>query len=457
MTFSIIQKSQLEGALRLDAEYYQPEYLELTSNLNKLGAVPIKQIAINPKRKFYSKKDKSFNYIEISEVNLNTGEYEKTRIIGSERPDRAQWVVKKDDVIISTVRPIRNAVSLIDNEDRNLVCSSGFAVLKSKIVEPEYLFLYLKAKPIIKLLDRQNAASMYPAVTIDDILNIKIYLGSQKFRGTIKSWVIEANKELSNSRIYYQQAENLLLNNLGLDHIDAEKKLFSVIKYSDCQEANRIDAEYFQPSFLNYENILSKYKTKQLNDLCSLISYGTVPTSPYSETGVPYVKGMNLKECFIDHSEIDYLDSDSTLKLPSRFRLEKDDIIISQMGTVGNAAIAEEDEKDWLFASFTIRARLSEESKKVINPLYLTLYINKIAKPYYLMRHIAQSSVRQNTDLPTIRNMPVPFLPKATQDKIADLVRKSHTARRESKQLLEKAKSEVENIIEKGSKGNGAR
>ena len=26
ITYSIIQKSQLEGAKRLDAEYYQPEY-----------------------------------------------------------------------------------------------------------------------------------------------------------------------------------------------------------------------------------------------------------------------------------------------------------------------------------------------------------------------------------------------------------------------------------------------
>ena len=36
ITFSIIQKSQLEGALRLDAEYYQPEYLENDRKLRKV-------------------------------------------------------------------------------------------------------------------------------------------------------------------------------------------------------------------------------------------------------------------------------------------------------------------------------------------------------------------------------------------------------------------------------------
>lgn len=34
--FSYIQKSQLEGALRLDAEYYQPKYLDLTVKLSNL-------------------------------------------------------------------------------------------------------------------------------------------------------------------------------------------------------------------------------------------------------------------------------------------------------------------------------------------------------------------------------------------------------------------------------------
>lgn len=35
MVFSIIQKSKLEGAKRLDAEYYQPEYLELDKKLER--------------------------------------------------------------------------------------------------------------------------------------------------------------------------------------------------------------------------------------------------------------------------------------------------------------------------------------------------------------------------------------------------------------------------------------
>src|SRR3989344_4285019 len=35
ITYSIIKKSQLEGALRMDAEYYQPEFLKLRNIIEK--------------------------------------------------------------------------------------------------------------------------------------------------------------------------------------------------------------------------------------------------------------------------------------------------------------------------------------------------------------------------------------------------------------------------------------
>lgn len=45
ITYSIIQKSQLEGGLRLDAEYYQPEYLEITKSIEKVGFVLLADIS----------------------------------------------------------------------------------------------------------------------------------------------------------------------------------------------------------------------------------------------------------------------------------------------------------------------------------------------------------------------------------------------------------------------------
>src|SRR3989338_6192063 len=45
ITYSIIKKSQLEGARRLDAEYYQPEYLGLTKSILRVKSERLDKVA----------------------------------------------------------------------------------------------------------------------------------------------------------------------------------------------------------------------------------------------------------------------------------------------------------------------------------------------------------------------------------------------------------------------------
>ena len=48
-----------------------------------------------------------------------------------------------------------------------------------------------------------------------------------------------------------------------------------------------------------------------------------------------------------------------------------------------------------------------------------------------------------------VENIEIPILPEKIQQKIADLVRRSHEARKKAKELLEEAKRKVEELIEK--------
>ena len=78
----------------------------------------------------------------------------------------------------------------------------------------------------------------------------------------------------------------------------------------------------------------------------------------------------------------------------------------------------------------------------------LTLYINCVARKWYLLRRIAQASVRQNTDLPTIKSLKVPFIPNRIQKKICDAIKNSHNMKLNSYLLLNIAKLGVEMAIE---------
>ncbi|MCS7206112.1 MAG: hypothetical protein NZ853_10485 [Leptospiraceae bacterium] len=62
--YSIVKLSELEGAKRIDAEYYKPEYLYLKNLLFEKGALAAKNFIQPLKRKFKPKDDGYFDYIE---------------------------------------------------------------------------------------------------------------------------------------------------------------------------------------------------------------------------------------------------------------------------------------------------------------------------------------------------------------------------------------------------------
>jgi len=442
ITYSIIDKSQLEGAHRLDAEYYQPEYLEIIENLDKLKAVPIKEIAINPKRKFIPKENEIFQYIEISEVDLTTGEYNKSEIQGQNAPDRAQWVIKQSDVIVSTVRPIRNAVSLIREDAKNLVSSSGFAVLESRKIEPEYLFVYLKSQPIVKLLDRLTTATMYPAITTDDILSTKIFLGDVNFRKEIKDKVIEAQEELEKSKCFYSQAEDLLLEELGLRDFKPDEDSSYTVNLSDVKSAHRTDAEYFQPK---YEKLLSKIKkqnVKLLGDLVTMKKGFEPGSEEYQNEGKLFIRVSSISKHGIIDKDQKYLSDELYQKLRKDYEPKIGEILLTKDATPGIAYVLKEP-VEGIIAGGILRLKLKEE----IENEYLTLCINSIIGQSQIERD-AGGSVIEHWKPEQVKNLQIPILPKSTQQKIADLVRQSHESRKKAKQLLEEAKRKVEEFIE---------
>ncbi len=445
--WSVVKRSEIERTSRMDPEYYQPEYLEVENILKQVNATPISDLALCKHRKFKPRFTEPFKYIEISEVNTSTGESNPIEIIGQNAPSRAQRIIRKDDIIVSTVRPNRNAVSLIHKDEDGFVCSTGFAVLEPKNILSEYLFVCLKTKYSIKQLERSTTASMYPAVNERDILESLLFVVDNKCQQMTKGLILKVSLYLKESKYLYFQAEQMLLEELGLKDLDLKDDLFYTTTLKDVNESNRMDAEYFMAKYEVAEKELDKFKHLKLDQICSHINYGTVPTSPYVEEGTPYIKGLNLVDCFIDVTKLDKLDRDTTRKLSQKFYVKENDIVISQMGTVGKAGIVQKEQEGWLFASFTIRVRLKKDSG--MNPHYLTLFIEKVSRPYYLLRKIAHASVRQNTDLPTIKGLKVPLLDDKTQTQISRLLTASYEQKKEAKFLLDQAIRKVEGMIEK--------
>jgi len=134
---------------------------------------PIGEVVSFPKETKDPTKDpnKSFRYIDISSINIETGEIEATQeILGLEAPSRARQVVHASDIIISTVRPTRGATAIIPAEMDGYICSTGFTIVRPQHgVSSEYLHAALRLNSTREQFGRRSAGSSYPAILEKDV------------------------------------------------------------------------------------------------------------------------------------------------------------------------------------------------------------------------------------------------------------------------------------------------
>ena len=108
------------------------------------------------------------DYFDIASVNSTSKSItEFTTYTFGEAPSRARKAIKKNSILVSTVRPNLNAVALFDKETPNTpVASTGFCVLDCKEgTNPRFLFNYLQSKSFIDEMVAQATGASYPAVS----------------------------------------------------------------------------------------------------------------------------------------------------------------------------------------------------------------------------------------------------------------------------------------------------
>jgi len=137
--------------------------------------------------------------LEISNVSLSGLGYTTNETNYLNIPNRATYVLKNHDIVISTVRPNRNAVALIRHSKR-LVGTSGFTVLRMDKLSPYYVFAFCKTKYFITNLMRENTATMYPAVSDSDVFKTRILIPSSTFQAKIEDIVKLAYHNVDKSK-----------------------------------------------------------------------------------------------------------------------------------------------------------------------------------------------------------------------------------------------------------------
>jgi len=156
---------------------------------------------VDPKRKYGKNK---FVYIDISSVGNETGIVSFTnKLEGNKAPSRARRVVKKGDILLSTVRPNLKAFGFLEEVPDNVIASTGFAVLSATIkVEPLFVYFQLFSDFLQEQMISRMGKGSYPSINQKDVQELKILYPpldiQQKIAFQLKKEqkIVNANKEL---------------------------------------------------------------------------------------------------------------------------------------------------------------------------------------------------------------------------------------------------------------------
>ncbi|MGE4348683.1 MAG: restriction endonuclease subunit S [Candidatus Berkiella sp.] len=133
-------------------------------------------------------KNGSFDVIEY----LDTGSLTKNVVKGTERiypledkvPSRAKRIVGKDDILYSTVRPNLCHYGIIKKPLHNMVASTGFAQLASRIgwISNDLIYTFLTSPWVTSKLHQiaTLSVSAYPSISPNNILELNIALPKDK-------------------------------------------------------------------------------------------------------------------------------------------------------------------------------------------------------------------------------------------------------------------------------------
>ena len=451
ITYSIIKKSELEGTHRLDAEYYQPEYLGAKILLLKSQSVLLKDVATITTGPAYSSEEIGEGFdIPLARIGDVVNKIEIDNWLKLSKKEFNKFhnrKIRDNDIILSMTGdpPDVGKCNLIDIKNNKIFAFNQRVAKLTPKISPHYLFAYLSTEIARLQTERKALGIRQRNLGLSDLRNTLVFVPEEKNQEFISNLIKSYISKLENSKNLYSQAENLLLEELGLKDFDEKAGLWSIVNLSETKKVNRIDADYFQPKYQKMMSLIRANGGIALGELATIKKGFEPGAEAYQEEGKLFIRVSSISRDGITDKDQKYLKDDLYEKLKKDYQPKIGEILLTKDASPGTAFVVKEP-VEGLISGGVLRVKLKED----IEPEYLALCINSPIGQMQVERD-AGGSIIMHWKPDQIKEMQIPILSKPTQQKIAELVQRSHESRKKAKGLLEEAKHRAEELIEKGS------
>lgn len=140
------------------------------------------------KIKWKENKNREFDYIDLSSVNrANCKIYETQIITHKNAPSRAQQIIKVNDVLFGTTRPMLKRYCIVTKKYDEQICSTGFCVLRAKQTEvlPKWIYFNLTTNDFYKCVEQYQQGAGYPSISDSDLKKIQIPIPPLKVQNEV--------------------------------------------------------------------------------------------------------------------------------------------------------------------------------------------------------------------------------------------------------------------------------
>lgn len=398
--------------------------------------------------------EQEFLYIDISSIDNRVKKIVTPKSLPtSQAPSRAKQHLEPHDVLVSMTRPNLNAVAIVPDDLTCAIGSTGFHVLRTKSVDPAWLFYLVQTHAFIDAMSQVVQGALYPAVRPKDVNSYKMPLAPlaeqhriiaeiekhftrldasvsalKRIQANLKRYRASVLKAACEGRLILTEAE--LAKADGRDYEPADRLLSRILKERRANwEADQLAKMKAQGKTPKDDKWKEKYKepspsrTTNLplipngwiwvsaNQICTQITDGEHIQPRYQPTGYPMLTAKNVRSGHVDFRDIDYIAEQDFNNCLKRCAPQENDLLIVSVGaTTGRAAIVGNVQPFALVRSVLML-------RPLLSPRFLLCWIQSPWCQTWISR-ASGSSAQAHLYISDTKNIPVPFPPLSEQERI---------------------------------------
>ena len=349
-------------------------------------------------------------YVALEHIVSSTGALIEGTDLPVRSPSRAGMAsVEPGDVLFGKLRPYLAKTWLVD---RPALASTELMCLRPRAgIDSRWLGYLAMSTPFVEWAVATSEGTKMPRTSWEKVGEYRPWLPSGSEQRAIADYL-----DTETSRI-----DTLITNKRRMIELLEERR------------AGTVEAHIRELSAWHGESPL-KFHTPRI-----LVGIVVTPAAYYADSGVPALRGINIKPGYLDLDDLVYLSEDAHI-LHSKSRLFHGDIVVVRTGQAGAACVVPRDLEGSNCVDLLIVRNSSE-----LDPRYLEYVINSD----WTIKHIEKHSVgtiQSHFNVESLKQLPIPVPPLDVQQTTAAAL--DHTTG-QIDSLLQDLRSQIKLLAER--------